>query len=749
MGDDEIEVLYEDDELLHDHADNTNQDIDAPVDTKDQDHNDAEANGDSRNAADNLVQEVQNSTGGVQQESQPQKAPDQHHSRKITFPADGMVKKPVELAERQKQQQQQQQRRQLPPKVPPPTKASSAQYFIIRSNGVANINISQREGAWATLKHNERKLNEAFSNGREVRLLFSVSRSGAWQGYAIMRTAPGCLGRAVKWDHGVEYGGVFGVEWMCTTELDHTATDHLYNPWNEGKSVHVARDGQEVPQDVGDKVVALMEANMKGAVAGASAQKSHGAGPLGMHGPIPGRGAMPGQGGRGGRGGPGRGGQGMGQMDGSMMMGGPMDAMLAMSGMGGRPGAPMGNMQAGMMGMLGGAAGIDPSMMMGGMLPGPMGAAAGLGAGMGMMGPMGNMMGGMGMRQQQIGAGIGQRMGGPQGNMMGQGHMGSQQQQLMGMQQPQQQPQQQQQSMSHGGLGMMAGGRAARPERGRSRSPERGRDKERSRGRSRSRSRDSKPDLLDMTYEEYMESYVRVKQKMEGTRDMRAKLQQQQQQQQQRLSTVQKDMSSSMGFGPMGMPGAAMSGGGMMPTGMSSMMGSGNAGMGGMMGSGNAGMGGMMGTGNPGMAGMNAGMAGMMGAGNAGMGGMMGGANAAMGGMMGAGSAGMGAMMGAAGMPGMGMQGMSDMFGGASSGMSMMGGIPNIMGAANMNAPMMMMGGMPTGMGMAQAPTVGQPYSEAEYVALTVNHFKSQGKTPPSEDYIRQYYRNMRQQSFN
>mmetsp|Transcript_29205 Transcript_29205/g.64555 ORF Transcript_29205/g.64555 Transcript_29205/m.64555 type:complete len:325 (-) Transcript_29205:1777-2751(-) len=171
-------------------------------------------------------------------------------------------------------------------------------------------------------------------------------------------------------------------------------------------------------------------------------------------------------------------------------------------------------------------------MMMGGMLPGPMGAAAGLGAGMGMMGPMGNMMGGMGMRQQQIGAGIGQRMGGPQGNMMGQGHMGSQQQQLMGMQQPQQQPQQQQQSMSHGGLGMMAGGRAARPERGRSRSPERGRDKERSRGRSRSRSRDSKPDLLDMTYEEYMESYVRVKQKMEGTRDMRAKLQQQQQQQQ-------------------------------------------------------------------------------------------------------------------------------------------------------------------------------------------------------------------------
>src|SRR5699024_11657115 len=46
------------------------------------------------------------------------------------------------------------------------------------------------------------------------------------------------------------FGGLFFVDWICRNELSFTQTSHLYNPFNEGKPVKIARDGQVSDTDL-------------------------------------------------------------------------------------------------------------------------------------------------------------------------------------------------------------------------------------------------------------------------------------------------------------------------------------------------------------------------------------------------------------------------------------------------------------------------------------------------------------------
>eukprot|EP00798_Chlamydomonas_sp_ICE-L_P023802 gene23802-9364_t len=132
-------------------------------------------------------------------------------------------------------------------------------YFIIRSHSTQNLDMSVQEGAWATQPHNEEKLNQAFRSCKEVRLLFSINASGHFQGWAVMRTEVGNLGRNVHWGGKTHFGQVFGVEWKMLCDLSYQLVEHLKNPLNENKPVKLARDGQEVPKNVGDQLVKLFE----------------------------------------------------------------------------------------------------------------------------------------------------------------------------------------------------------------------------------------------------------------------------------------------------------------------------------------------------------------------------------------------------------------------------------------------------------------------------------------------------------
>ncbi|XP_055946862.1 YTH domain-containing protein 1-like isoform X2 [Argiope bruennichi] len=137
-----------------------------------------------------------------------------------------------------------------------------ARFFLVKSNNHENVALSKAKGVWSTPPQNESKLNQAFRTCRNVILIFSVKESGKFQGFARMASEsrhdvppiqwvlpPGLSARAL--------GGVFRLDYICRRELSFTKTQHLYNPWNEGKQVKIGRDGQEIEPKVGEELCRL------------------------------------------------------------------------------------------------------------------------------------------------------------------------------------------------------------------------------------------------------------------------------------------------------------------------------------------------------------------------------------------------------------------------------------------------------------------------------------------------------------
>ncbi|KAG1660840.1 hypothetical protein FOA52_008951 [Chlamydomonas sp. UWO 241] len=443
-----------------------------------------------------------------------------------------------------------------------PSSPPRCRYFLVRALCPENVMCSVTEGAWAcTTKHMEDKFNAAYLAG-EVRLLVVVQDSPCFSGWAIMRSKIGHLGRTVPWpmrgEPGRLLGPACGVEWRCLYDLAASELRGLTNSMDGGRPLLAGKDGGELPESMGAKVVAMLDE--QAADAGVPPPKKQVRMAMGR-----GRGMGPGPRGD------------------DMSRPGPRDVMVG--GRGGMDRPPPG---PGL--MIGGPPPGHPQGMMGGrpgMGPGPPGMPPMPGSG---MGPMMGMMGYMPPRSYP---------GAP----------------------PPPPPRRD---------GLVGDA----PPAGRVRSPSPVRDG---------------PDLVSMSYDEYLEAYRCVKTKMEAL-----------------MAAEAAARPPLLGAPPPVhmLPGALP--GGLPPQAPASMAP-------GMMG---MGPGGMMGMG-PGR-----GMApGMMGPGGMGPVGMMGGG----GGMMGGGG-----------------------------------------------APMAQQ--RPPGGG-------GQPYSEAEYVALTINHFKSQGKLPPSEDFIRQHYK--------
>lgn len=71
------------------------------------------------------------------------------------------------------------------PRPPAPLQPArrGTRYFMIKSWNHENVEISQREGTWATQLQNEELFRDAFNTARNVMLVFSVNKSMAFQGY--------------------------------------------------------------------------------------------------------------------------------------------------------------------------------------------------------------------------------------------------------------------------------------------------------------------------------------------------------------------------------------------------------------------------------------------------------------------------------------------------------------------------------------------------------------------------------------
>ncbi|CAL9682575.1 unnamed protein product [Knipowitschia caucasica] len=142
------------------------------------------------------------------------------------------------------------------PISPQPT-LSSIRYFIMKSNSIRNIEISQQKGIWSTTPCNESKLSKAYLDNKLIILIFSVQGSGHFQGYARMASA---MSRESCQDWGLMgLGGVFSVEWIHKENMPFQSTQHILNLWNDNKKVQISRDGQELEPQAGSQLVLMWD----------------------------------------------------------------------------------------------------------------------------------------------------------------------------------------------------------------------------------------------------------------------------------------------------------------------------------------------------------------------------------------------------------------------------------------------------------------------------------------------------------
>ncbi|KAK2762077.1 hypothetical protein FQN54_001084 [Arachnomyces sp. PD_36] len=138
----------------------------------------------------------------------------------------------------------------------------NVEYFVVKSWTYENVEISQREGTWATQAKNVEKLSEAYEKCRHVILVFSVNNSKAFQGYARMESLPGAPGvRTPSWAEELvwEPSPPFKIRWIAINETKFRYVGHLKNSYNEDAPVLIGRDGQEIEPECGRSLCEIIK----------------------------------------------------------------------------------------------------------------------------------------------------------------------------------------------------------------------------------------------------------------------------------------------------------------------------------------------------------------------------------------------------------------------------------------------------------------------------------------------------------
>lgn len=161
-------------------------------------------------------------------------------------------------------------------------------YALLKCASPETIEASQRSGVWSVGPRTERSLRYLFQNKKYVVLIFSVSGSGHFAGWGLMRSLPDdpnavaiantaiaaavaagqTVGELGAFSHSgggtgpTTSAGVFlAVEWMDREPVLTRTFDHILNPYNESKPIKVGRDGQEVESAAGQAFLRLCAAH--------------------------------------------------------------------------------------------------------------------------------------------------------------------------------------------------------------------------------------------------------------------------------------------------------------------------------------------------------------------------------------------------------------------------------------------------------------------------------------------------------
>ncbi|KAF8473338.1 YTH domain-containing protein [Kalaharituber pfeilii] len=138
--------------------------------------------------------------------------------------------------------------------------SADTRYFIVKSFNHDNVLHAQRDGIWATQEKNAEIFSEAFRTARDVILIFSVNKSGKFQGYARMESAPGTA-EMPTWTKGLLWksSGAFYIRWITICDISFYHLSSLLNRLNEDQPVFVGRDGQEIDPETGAQLCNIVD----------------------------------------------------------------------------------------------------------------------------------------------------------------------------------------------------------------------------------------------------------------------------------------------------------------------------------------------------------------------------------------------------------------------------------------------------------------------------------------------------------
>ncbi|KAG0058902.1 hypothetical protein BGZ90_004709, partial [Linnemannia elongata] len=210
---------------------------------------------------------------------------------------------------------------------------AESRYFIMKSLNEEDLKLSAQFGLWATQEHLVPILNDAFTNSKNVYLIFSANKSGEFFGYARMMDLISAENEAAImasredriWQPAIEiplspemkaamleeieqaakegrqltyeeaeaisrastttktWGIMFPVQWIDVHKVPFTRTTHMLNPLYENREVKVSKDGTEVEPSVGEQLVSLFKKTSnsrkgRGSVSGATSRTNSEAG---------------------------------------------------------------------------------------------------------------------------------------------------------------------------------------------------------------------------------------------------------------------------------------------------------------------------------------------------------------------------------------------------------------------------------------------------------------------------------------
>ncbi|KAH8668138.1 YT521-B-like domain-containing protein [Tricladium varicosporioides] len=141
-------------------------------------------------------------------------------------------------------------------------------YFIVKSFNEDDVLKSIEDSIWTAQVQNGSIFKGAFETCKNVILVFSINKSHAFQGYARMESLPGSVEvptwkKSINW----ESTGAFKVKWLviCVTKFGHIG--HLKNSLNDNQAVFIGKDGQEIEENCGAKLIELIDEEVTEALA--------------------------------------------------------------------------------------------------------------------------------------------------------------------------------------------------------------------------------------------------------------------------------------------------------------------------------------------------------------------------------------------------------------------------------------------------------------------------------------------------